>query len=112
MGGGYEDDDDDNESRHGAREDARETAAFGKANDGTGTEPEGESEGLIGEGAGNRHDRFGWDAIRAWIGWSKQDCGANGEETREGSSTPGPEATAIVRHSRSHAGTGVGRRRS
>jgi hypothetical protein len=95
MGGEYEEDDND-ESWHGAREDGWETAAFGRANDGTGTELEGESEGLIGEeGAGNRHDRFGWDAIRAWIGWSERDHGANGEETREGSSTPGPETSAV-----------------
>jgi hypothetical protein len=96
MGGEYEDGDDDDESWHGAREDGRETTAFRRANDGTGTEPEGESEGLIGEeGVGDRHDRFGWDAIRAWVGWSKRDRGANGEKTREGSSTPGLETSAV-----------------
>jgi hypothetical protein len=64
MGGKYEEEDDDDESGHGAREDRRKTAALGKANDGTGTEPEGELEGLIGEeGVGNRHVRLGWDAI-------------------------------------------------
>jgi hypothetical protein len=95
MGGEYEEDDDD-ESWHGAREDGREMAAFEKANDGTRTEPEGASEGLIGGGeVGNWHDRFGWDAIQAWIGCSERDCGANGEETREGSSTPGPETSTI-----------------
>jgi hypothetical protein len=95
MRGEYEEDDDD-ESWHDAREDGWGMAACGKANEGTGTEPEGESGGLIGEeGVGNRHDRFGWDAIRAWISWSKRDRGTNGEETREGSSTPGPETSAI-----------------
>jgi hypothetical protein len=95
MGGEYEEDDDD-ESWHGAREDGRETATFERANDGTRTEPEGESEGLIRGGeVGNRHDRFGWDAIQAWIGWSRRDRGGNGKETREGSSTPGPETSAV-----------------
>jgi hypothetical protein len=35
--------DDDDESWNGAKEDGWETTAFGKANDGTGTELEGES---------------------------------------------------------------------
>jgi hypothetical protein len=74
MGGEYEDDGDDDESWQGAREHGWETTAFGKANDGTGKEPEGESESLIGGGeVGNCHDRFGWDAIRAWIGWSERE---------------------------------------
>jgi hypothetical protein len=71
-------------------------AAFRKANDGSETESEGESEDLIEEGrVGNRHHRFEWDAIQAGIGWLRRDRGGNGKETREGSSTPGPETLAV-----------------
>jgi hypothetical protein len=56
MRGEYEEEDDDDESWHGAREHGWETTAFEKANDGTGTKPEGESWDLIGEeGVENRH---------------------------------------------------------
>jgi hypothetical protein len=73
--------DDDGESWHDAREDGWGTTACGKANEGTGTEPEGELEGHIREEeVGNRHDRFGCDAIRMWIGQPRWDCDMNGEK--------------------------------
>jgi hypothetical protein len=96
MRGEYEEEEEDDDSWHGARKHGWETTAFGKANDGTGTEPEGESKGFIGkEGAGSRQVRLGWDAIQAGIGWSRRDRGGNGKETREGSSTPDPETSAV-----------------
>jgi hypothetical protein len=45
--GGEHEKDDDGESRHGAREEGWETAACGKANDGTGTEPEGKERATV-----------------------------------------------------------------
>ena len=91
-----EEEDNDDELWHDAREDGWESEAGGEVEDEAGTEPEGEEKGRVGEDdVGNRHDRFGWDAIRAWIGQSKRDRGMNGGKAREGSSTPDPETSAV-----------------
>jgi hypothetical protein len=111
MRGEYEEDDDDDESWHGAREDGWETTACGKANDGTRTEPEGESEGLIGEEeVGNRHVRFGCDAIRTWIGRPRWDRDMNEEKGREGGepSTPIRRTSTITGRRKTEKTTGGG----
>jgi hypothetical protein len=84
LRGEYEEDNDD-ESWHNASEDGWETAAYGKAKDGAGTEPEGEAKCRVREEeVGNRHVCFGWDAIRMWIGRPRRDRRMNEEKARDG----------------------------
>jgi hypothetical protein len=67
MRGEYEENYDE-DSWHGARKDGRETAAFGKANDGTGMEPEEEAEGPSSEEKGSKIGMTDSDGTRSGHG--------------------------------------------
>jgi hypothetical protein len=109
---GEHEEDNGDEFWHDAREDGLETTAYGKAKDGAKMEPEGDGKSHVGEEeVGNRHVRFGCDAIRTWIGRPRRDHDMNEEKDREGGepSTPIRGTSTVTTQRKTEETTGGGK---